>query len=358
MRARHFFEGALVAVLFTSTCTGPRAAFPPTPSAHVRPQCGSWGVVDSPSSQGDGLQSVDVVAPNDAWAVGHRTGETPGPWIVRLDPSGWRTMQYPRDGGVPDGVSALSDLDVWMVGERILHYDGRGWVVSRPPAPASDWGVSVSGVAALATGDVWAVGTSIRQEGTTRALVVHWNGTKWTMIETPATTSEWSSELSSVSARSPRDVWAVGIRSSVEPGVGDSTLAMHWDGSRWSVVPTPDVGAGWFYDVATFGKSGAWAVGTGAHGAIIERWEGSAWRVTLDSRRPADLHGVTAMSPTDAWAVGGDVALHWDGRVWTPIETPVQGAWLLDVAASARDVWAVGLRPPRGGGGSLAEHYC
>src|SRR5438105_1078 len=104
MRARHFFEGALVAVLFTSTCTGPRAAFPPTPSAHVRPQCGSWGVVDSPSSQGDGLQSVDVVAPNDAWAVGHRTGETPGPWIVRLDPSGWRTMQYPRAGGLPDGV--------------------------------------------------------------------------------------------------------------------------------------------------------------------------------------------------------------------------------------------------------------
>src|SRR5439155_750282 len=83
--------------------------------------------------------SVDVVAPNDAWAVGiwRRPHEPPGPWIVRLDASGWRTMEYPGDGGESDDVAALSDRDVWMVGERILYFDGRGWVVSEPPAPAA-----------------------------------------------------------------------------------------------------------------------------------------------------------------------------------------------------------------------------
>ena len=64
------------------------------------------------------------------------------------------------------------------------------------------------------------------------------------------------------------------------------------------------------------------------------------------------------MSSTDAWAVGEDVALHWDGRDWTPIKTPVQGAWLLDVFASGGDVWAVGGRNALGSGGSIAERYC
>ena len=266
-------------------------------------------------------------------------------------------MQYPGDGGESDDVAALSDLDVWVVGERILNFDGRGWDIFEPPAPASDWGVSLDNVAALSTSDVWAVGTSIRPEGTPRGLVVHWDGTEWTMIETPATASSWSSELSAVSARSPTDVWAVGTRSGTDPGILDSTLAMHWDGSRWMVTPTPESGS-LFYDVATFGKSDAWAVGSSARGAIIERWDGSAWRIALDSRRPTNLHGVTATSPDHAWAVGGDVALYWDGRAWKEVATAAAGAILLDVSASAGDVWAVGERPPGGDGGSIAERSC
>jgi hypothetical protein len=356
---RRFVGSVFVAVLLASSCTGAGAPSAPSAGARAGPVCGSWQVVDSLMSQGDRLSSVDVVGPDEAWAVGssHRRGEAPGPWIVRLDPSGWRTMEYPGDGGEPDDVAALSSRDVWVVGEKILYFDGRGWVVSNPPAPASDWGIALDSVVALSPRDVWAVGTSIRDEGTTRGLVVHWNGIEWTLIETPATTSAWSSEFISVAAHSPADVWAVGTRSSADPGILDSTLAMHWDGSRWGVTPTP-IGGALFYDVATFGKSDAWAVGTGAHGAIIERWDGSVWRVAEEMHPPLSLHSISAVSPADAWAVGGDRAVHWDGHTWTDVPTASAGAVLLDVSASAGDVWAVGEGPPRGGGGSVAELYC
>src|ERR1700683_2470363 len=75
--------------------------------------------------------------------------------------------------------------------------------------------------------------------------------------------------------------------------------------------------------------------------------------------RPAggsQLFGVTATSPSNAWAVGfsdadagiGGAALaeHWNGRAWRQVAVPRGGAGLEAVAAlSATRVWAVGARP-------------
>src|SRR6202050_2360792 len=75
--------------------------------------------------------------------------------------------------------------------------------------------------------------------------------------------------------------------------------------------------------------------------------------------RPAggsQLFGVTATSPSNAWAVGfsdadagiGGAALaeHWNGRAWRQVAVPRGGAGLEGVAGlSAPRVWAVGARP-------------
>src|SRR5215469_6899378 len=76
---------------------------------------------------------------------------------------------------------------------------------------------------------------------------------------------------------------------------------------------------------------------------------------------PNFLTGVSALSASDAWAVGslGDVstktlALHWNGTAWARVPTPSPGRFpeLTSVsAASAADAWAVGLRP------TLALHW-
>ena len=87
-----------------------------------------------------------------------------------------------------------------------------------------------------------------------------------------------------VDARSPIDAWAVG-------SAGTATLAEHWDGTNWSVVPTPALpGPAVLRGVAIAATSDVWAVGAYTdpnafdHSRIplIEHWDGS----TRTSVRP------------------------------------------------------------------------
>jgi hypothetical protein len=85
------------------------------------------------------------------------------------------------------------------------------------------------------------------------------------------------------------------------------------------------------------------------------------WRISKAPRFASDsvLLGVAAASAGDVWAVGvraggevyeGPVLVdHWDGKRWAVVPTPSVGSGILNsvVALSSRDVWAVGAwRPP------------
>src|SRR3954454_23616981 len=59
--------------------------------------------------------------------------------------------------------------------------------------------VQLRGVAALATNDVWAVG------GYPTTLIVHWDGTTWSVVSSPPT----GGELNAVAAVAANDIWAV-----------------------------------------------------------------------------------------------------------------------------------------------------
>jgi hypothetical protein len=189
--------------------------------------------------------------------------------------------------------------------------------------------------------------------------------------------------LNAVAARSPNDVWAVGWHDSEDQNSSDElTYAQHWDGTAWSIVPTPNppprvAGAprqSYFRDVAVVGKSEAWAVGYYEKGDILEEafsehWDGNAWSLVPvpDLGRQSLLHAVAAASPKDVWAVGSSVGkavtLHWNGSAWSIVRVPVLGArqsvlYAID-ARAANDVWAVGYRTDRKGRGSmpLVEHW-
>lgn len=60
--------------------------------------------------------------------------------------------------------------------------------------------------------------------------------------------------------------------------VASAPLALHWDGSAWSVVPTPALGNnGFFSAVQALSSKNAIAVGqTGSQG-LIERWNSHTW---------------------------------------------------------------------------------
>jgi phospholipase C len=185
-----------------------------------------------------------------------------------------------------------------------------------------------------------------------------------------------------VAAVSATDVWTVGdYLPDAEGGNPDATLslAVHFDGTRWTVTPTPNPGPNY---VTLFGVAAvpgrAWAVGTamdsGYHThALIEAWNGNAWHVVptpkLDTRRDL-LFSATATGSDDVWAVGerqdlsgrfGTLVEHFDGHAWSVVPAPdpgTSGNHLDSVAATGPDdVWAVGQRNDAGTDRPLVEHW-
>src|SRR2546421_11128101 len=81
-------------------------------------------------------------------------------------------------------------------------------------------------VASISANDVWAVGTSENTLGNDQTLILHWDGTVWSIVASP-TTGMVEGNLLGVAAVSTNDVWAVGA-------CGSATLVGQWLGGRWS----------------------------------------------------------------------------------------------------------------------------
>ena len=96
------------------------------------------------------------------------------------------------------------------------------------------------------------------------------------------------------------------------------TLIEHWNGTAWSVVPSPDPDDSGYSDdfltaVGALSPSAIWAVGDyesrGRTKTLIVHWNGTTWnQVASPSPGSADnqLDGVWAVSANDVWAVGED----------------------------------------------------
>ncbi len=209
-----------------------------------------------------------------------------------------------------------------------------GWrVVSSPsPGPAAN---DLYGVSALSSKDAWTVGEYGPPGGGVNTLTEHWDGTQWSVIPSP--TVGQGNYLYSVSAVSNRDVWAVGVRNAY-------TLIEHWDGSQWSVVPSSNPGPSvdYLYGVSATSSQEVWAVGeysspNGGAPTLIEKWNGKKWQ-QVPSPSPGAfaniLYGVAALSSRDAWAVGEylptpsaayTLTEHWNGRMWKVVPSPSPG---------------------------------
>ena len=78
-----------------------------------------------------------------------------------------------------------------------------------PSAPNTAW----TTIKAFATDDVWAVGSkdSDINQNTSSTFTVHWDGTAWSEVPSPNVSDQNS--LNSVDGATPNDVWAVGYSS-------------------------------------------------------------------------------------------------------------------------------------------------
>jgi hypothetical protein len=305
-------------------------------------------------AEGEDLLGVSAVSATDAWAVGYTCSNTEcsepdltyGTLIEHWNGVTWSTVASPdpSPGDQLTGVSAVSATDAWAVGNEssgrtlILHWNGSKW--STTPAPDGSSPYSLNGVAAISATDAWAVGSY--STGFERTLILHWNGSKWSEVASPSP-SPISNMVFGASAASATDAWAVGEYSPSNPSSPVSTLTEHWNGSKWSKVPSPSPAAvtNALFGVSTLTPTDAWAVGEslatrpGVVRTLVLRWNGKAW-TQVASPDPGSsfsvLDGVSAVSACDAWAVGnyssnkGDTAstliLRWNGKDWTRVPSP------------------------------------
>jgi hypothetical protein len=297
------------------------------------------------------LQGVVDISPTAAWAVGNVTfGANLGQIIERWNGTKWSLFPnptlLPNSQGDLFAMTSASATDIWAVGNLVQtfsnggstsynlfeHWDGTSWT----PTFINTAGFEgLTGVSEDATNDAWAVGDN---GGST--LAIHWNGTKWAAVATPDNLGEGPNQLNAVVALAPDNAWAVGYST---PGLaGQSatlTLILHWDGTTWSIVPSPNVGP----------------------------------NSTNQSNR---LLGITTNSADDIYAFGSYFAadgsghqmtllLHWDGTTWTIVTSPnpTKGNFLDDllfagVVPSPGNVWIFGNEDEgaQGGMGTLAIH--
>jgi hypothetical protein len=95
-------------------------------------------------------------------------------------------------------------------------------------------------------------------------------------------------------------------------------LTEHWDGTAWSVVASPNQGTSdnRLQGVTCVSSHPCWAAGNYVNGSnlnqtLTERWDGTAWSIvpspnvkTNGKDNPNILQGVTCVAGGDCWAVG------------------------------------------------------
>lgn len=184
-----------------------------------------------------------------------------------------------------------------------------------------------------------------------------------------------SGDLLAFAHIAPHVIWATGLQVTSTGGKGEelNPVVLSRDdrtGQGWQRVVTPgDAVRSRANAISAHGADDVWVVGdndpgsTGTHGTAIftEHWDGHAWRTTPaavpSGVMSANLLGVSALSPRDAWAVGAQQVLrgqesieegiieHWDGKTWQAVKLPVEAdeAYLPSITATGPDdVWAVG----------------
>jgi alpha-tubulin suppressor-like RCC1 family protein len=296
-------------------------------------QLGNGSDVTGPSvATVGGLSGVTAVAAGgeSALALAGPGGTAPAA-VTGPGSSPWRVVGSPVDpasDGLTDdpftAVSAASGTRAWAVGAAndladpqplAEHWDGHSWHDVSVPLPAGGTTGRLSGVLELSASNVWAVGSTNQTSGGEEAtLVEHFNGSKWSVVPSPdpETGTGTTDELNAIAGTSPTDLWAVG-------SFGDDNfngmLFEHWNGQTWSFVPPPSENEEFGEAVTAISPDDVWAVGDTANETISAHWNGAAWSfvttpfLTDGNGSFNQLTGVTAVGADNVWASGyeGDV---------------------------------------------------
>jgi len=304
----------------------------------------AWSIVPSPNI-GIGwnvLEAVTAVAPDEVWAVGWSApttnGGTPQTLTLLGDGQSWQVVDSPVITGGSELLAIDSERgEIWAVGDRAgpgdgstgvasfaIRRTGSSWDVLPTPDPGSARN-HLYAVDVVGPDDAWAVGRWRNVGETSRTFAIHWDGSAWTQVPTPNPGLDAS--LEDVEGAAADDVWALG---EFHNGTGYEPLTLHWDGTAWSVAENPGGGNA----LAVVAVDDAWDLG-----ATFMHWDGSAWTSVPTPEEGGSLGAANVIGPCDGWAVGRIVD---DTGVFVTLTMR-----LADPSGSSEE-WAVASAPPRG----------
>lgn len=371
-----------------------RGQQPPAPSAAcrltkaIRPGAMASGCRPAATTTAIDFNDVAATSNSSAWIVGEsHAGRNPVRTLtVHWNGRTWQRVPSPNASGrrtssFLNAIAATSSSNAWAVGESnvknlstlIEQWNGKSWklVPSPTPNPKRDFSF-LEDVAARTRTDAWAVGFVIVGPGSnSRTLIEHWNGTSWQQVPSPSITNGHGDQvqngLGGVTVISPANAWAVGdyIIGSDPP----QTLIEHWNGKKWSIVPSPDpdgtASPASLGDIAAISRTDMFAVGAlgdvfAPTQTLIARWNGATWQTVpspFADTATESLGGVAAVSATDAWAVGAydtqttaanlTLIVRWNGKKWHTVRAPFPHGAIDDslgavATVGAKSAWAVG----------------
>jgi hypothetical protein len=236
------------------------------------------------------------------------------------------------------------------------------WAVQTVPSPGQY--AELNDVSCLSATDCTAVGSTSSPGGGTASggpLAEHWDGTSWTIQPTADPPSQ-AAQFYGGSCVTPDNCTAVGTY--LPPhGRAYLTLAEHWDGTSWTIQPTPNPGGGGkntveatLESVSCPSATTCTAVGQAAlrggdgYAMLAERWNGTHWFIQLVTTPAGDqeLGSVSCPTAFRCTAVGNGPsyqeagAEYWNGHTWTAEPVPAPIHYLIRVSChSAADCTAV-----------------
>ncbi len=317
--------------------------------------CAQWTALDTPVPPEAGdyapLRDVEVLAPDDAWAVGHYRDDYPPPqgpiqmpYALRWDGTQWNPVPVPSpqacptcDGPSLNAIDAAGPNDIWAAGAQqytppqgffgvhtfVMHWDGTSWEEVPTPHLGGGSGDSIADIEVIGPNEVWFVGTDQpAPSAPDLALTWRWDGTRFERFFVPlvATGSHRydMNGLGAVDAFAPDDVWTVGGTSVNAQGNEDHSQIHRWDGTEWKHVPGPTPG---FWNslgaVEAVAEDDVWAagryMGTDGIEPFLIRWNGTEW---IQQDAPAYFRDFYAVAPDDVYAFA-DGVYHFDGVEWS-----------------------------------------
>ncbi len=362
----------------------------------------SWSFVASAAVGNGGLFGVTCVSPSDCWAVGAEKfiAGAPTPLAEQWNGSSWTAMATPDEpgaaGAILHSVSCVSSTNCWAVGQLqdntnsafgalIVHWNGTSWSLGTPAATGQPYD-QLNSVDCVSSSDCWAVGyTGPNQQnddflpifpgspGGDQGLIEHYDGSAWSVVPSATERAPNGGYLSAVTCVSPSDCWATGSTTGAGGGAPTGTIAQLWNGSTWSVVPTPTSPAllanAELMAVTCLSADQCWATVAGSLAGsnfqpapAIEAWNGSTWSVEPSPNNTiAFLDAVACVRGDACWSIGSSIVPASGGGHFVPLVEqmvlPPQSTQGFVAASSDGGVYNFGVFPFDGsmGGTRLAR---